>query len=433
MTTATKPRNPTSTLTGLAGIAAGLGTIVVMHGSPPPVPDYVKTLIVLGAAIVLMLFVEVVFFRHRWTADRGLAAKPVNAFNPIRIAQKLAAFWGTMGVIFFVYWLLPEYAGSYYFPVLDAFFFILPGLAIISPFYVAWVDRLQHDPEDIYVQAFRAAIGRKPESWAPLANFARSWLVKAFFLPLMFIFTHNYLLGIWGKPLLPTEAEYFGPIYEYLYSFFFLCDVLIATVGYSLTLRLFDAHIRSAEPTMFGWVVCLFCYPPFWTTIGSLYLTYDQDNLYWGHFMLATPAIYIPWGVAILVLVVIYVWATAAFGIRFSNLTHRGIITSGPYRWVKHPAYLSKNLAWWMISMPFITTGGNWPLALQSSLLLFGLNLVYYLRAVTEERHLARDPVYREYQAFMAEHGLWAVIRRRLGLKPATAAAPTPPAEPTAN
>ena len=32
-----------------------------------------------------------------------------------------------------------------------------------------------------------------------------------------------------------------------------------------------------------------------------------------------------------LALLVVYVWATTAFGIRFSNLTHRGIFANGPY------------------------------------------------------------------------------------------------------
>ena len=64
-----------------------------------------------------------------------------------------------------------------------------------------------------------------------------------------------------------------------------------------------------------------------------------------------------------------------------------------------------------MISVPFIA-GAGWPQAVQSCLLLGGVNLIYFLRARTEERHLSRDPVYREYTAFIAEHGLLAVARR---------------------
>jgi protein-S-isoprenylcysteine O-methyltransferase Ste14 len=44
----------------------------------------------------------------------------------------------------------------------------------------------------------------------------------------------------------------------------------------------------------------------------------------------------------------IYAWATVAFGLRFSNLTYRGVLTNGPYAFTRHPAYLSKNAFWWM-------------------------------------------------------------------------------------
>ncbi len=54
--------------------------------------------------------------------------------------------------------------------------------------------------------------------------------------------------------------------------------------------------------------------------------------------------------------------------------------------------------------------------ALRSCLLLALVNMVYYLRAVTEERHLSRDPIYREYRDWINRHGLLAALRGRLGL-----------------
>ena len=118
---------------------------------------------------------------------------------------------------------------------------------------------------------------------------------------------------------------------------------------------------------------------------------------------------------AMIVAVVGVGMSTAAFGLRFSNLTHRGIITNGPYRWTKHPAYIAKNLSWWLISVPFIA-GADWLQAAQSCLLLAGVNLIYLLRAKTEERHLSRDPVYRDYVAFIAREGLLARLSRRCRL-----------------
>jgi protein-S-isoprenylcysteine O-methyltransferase Ste14 len=238
---------------------------------------------------------------------------------------------------------------------------------------------------------------------------ARGWAIKAFFLPLMFVYVVGDLGGFWSGPLLPAPVD-FEHIFPRLIDLLYLFDVFLAAITYALTLRPLDSHIRSADPTVAGWLVCLALYPPFNAVTGKI-LPYDQDGLFWGKVFAPYPALYVLWGVAILVLVAIYAWSTAAFGLRFSNLTHRGIITNGPYRWSKHPAYLSKNLSWWMISVPFVA-GAGWFQAVQSCLLLGGVNLIYFLRARTEERHLSADPVYRDYAAFIAERGLLAVAGR---------------------
>jgi steroid 5-alpha reductase family enzyme len=89
-------------------------------------------------------------------------------------------------------------------------------------------------------------------------------------------------------------------------------------------------------------------------------------------------------------------------------LTHRGIITNGPYRFTKHPAYIAKNLTWWMISLPFLADGGIQ--ALRHCILLLMLNGVYGLRAWTEERHLSRDPTYVAYRQWMEANGLFRFL-----------------------
>lgn len=98
---------------------------------------------------------------------------------------------------------------------------------------------------------------------------------------------------------------------------------------------------------------------------------------------------------------------------RFSNLTNRGIITNGPYRFMKHPAYVCKNIAWWLISVPFISAAGP-AHAIKHCLLLFGLNLVYYLRAVTEERHLSLDNTYVDYANAMNNKGVFSGLYKIL-------------------
>ncbi|WP_430991383.1 isoprenylcysteine carboxylmethyltransferase family protein, partial [Escherichia coli] len=74
-------------------------------------------------------------------------------------------------------------------------------------------------------------------------------------------------------------------------------------------------------------------------------------------------------GTVLVGLTAIYAWATVAFGFRFSNLTHRGILTHGPYAFSRHPAYLSKNLFWWISTVPMLTTG-SWLDAVRATILM---------------------------------------------------------------
>ena len=160
---------------------------------------------------------------------------------------------------------------------------------------------------------------------------------------------------------------------------------------------------------MFGWVVALACYQPFWSLFGRQYLAYDTSYT-WGAWLWNMPVLYVIWGTGILGFTAIYVWSTAIFGARFSNLTHRGIITNGPYRWTKHPAYIAKNLSYWMIAVPFMAQGTA-DEALRHCLLLLGVNGLYTLRAKTEEWHLSRDSDYVAYAVWIKDHGLFRWVR----------------------
>lgn len=101
-------------------------------------------------------------------------------------------------------------------------------------------------------------------------------------------------------------------------------------------------------------------------------------------------AIQTPAAVAIGVLWIIYTWATLALGAKASNLTNRGIVATGPYRFVRHPAYAAKIGVW-------VLTGIC--LGEKSFFLVCTLCLIYLLRAWTEERHLGSDQQYVDYCA----------------------------------
>lgn len=203
--------------------------------------------------------------------------------------------------------------------------------------------------------------------------------------------------------------HYFPYLYDFLYNLIYTVDLGFISVGYLMTMKIFDSNIRTAEPTILGWLVALQCYQPFWGFSSSNYLRYD--NNFWANLWASNQAMYTIWGVSILVLLFIYVWGSITFGLRFSNLTNRGILTNGPYRFCMHPAYVSKNLSWWLISVPFLSQASPWD-AVRQSILLLLVNIIYYLRAVTEERHLSQDPNYVRYGLAMNRRSVFRGLFR---------------------
>lgn len=339
---------------------------------------------------------------------------------------KIAGLWATWAIIAALYWTARWYAVGTYPWALNLMTTALPALIVGSVAYVVWLDRRLVEPRDGCWHMGAAITGRWAEvDHAKLANHARSWAVKGFFLAFMLSIVPGGFQVIIATPV---SAIVGNPVAlaSVLISGMFVVDVTFATVGYVLTMRPLDAHIRSAEPTVAGWVAALMCYPPFalmqanggYLANGGFLgpLHYDAGSVAgdgtWGVWFAGQPAVLWAIGGTLVALTAAYAWATVAFGLRFSNLTHRGILTHGPYAFTRHPAYLSKNLFWWLGTLPFLATDpGD---AVRNTVLLALVSGVYYWRARTEERHLGRDPVYRAYFEWMEAHGPWPRLTRRL-------------------
>ncbi len=243
-----------------------------------------------------------------------------------------------------------------------------------------------------------------------IKKIALGLLVRIFFVPLMTVFfTHHFphLVKNFGYLFewLPknissgnyTHASFNNDLNNILKPVIFTIDVCLAWCGYVLTSRWLDNETQSAEPTLLGWVVCLISYPPF--QLAGLYFYFPSesqiltlDNQYFVSFF----------SILMLLTFMIYTSSTVVFGVRFSNLTHRGIIRTGPFSIVRHPAYASKNIAWWLGIYPvvlylFLSGKSSFGFVVVSTIGLAAQSYWYYLRALTEERHLSIDPSYQEY------------------------------------
>jgi protein-S-isoprenylcysteine O-methyltransferase Ste14 len=406
-----EPRLPPSvTHFGLNSIAIAVVLIVMYAIRTKALRVQDPVLAVCAAFVVPVVLMDVLVLRVHRRETTGIDWDRPFAPDVTRVATKLVGLAATLVPFATAYWAFPEYQGAFY----DPFFSLLrrfwPGLLAGTLLYVATVDGHMREPSDVYWKLGRVVLGRwRDGDRAEVANHYRGWLIKAFFFALFWVWLSHSTHNIINYDL--TAASWSNlRAYEFAYDFIFFIDLLLATVGYAMTYRVIDTHIRSAEPTMLGWAVALFCYEPFFSGLfEKQYIRYGGNSF--GAWLAPYPTLRWAWAAAIIALILIYVLATVAFGVRFSNLTHRGILTNGPYRFTKHPAYVATNLSWWMASVPFVVNDSV-PNAVKRCLLLGVMNFIYFMRAKTEERHLARDPVYVEYALWMNKYGVLRFLNR---------------------
>lgn len=318
---------------------------------------------------------------------------------------KIAGLWATWAAIASIYALCRFYWNGNYLFSMQMFQFAAIPLVILSVPYVVWLDRYLVNPRDGAWHLGAWIAGRADWDRDEIFHHIRAWTVKGFFLAFMISIVPGGFHDIVNMNFAEVATN---PVWlaNALITAMFLVDVQFATVGYMLTMKPLDAHIRTANPYLAGWVAALMCYPPFILMNNGGPLDYHIGTSDWAYWFEGQTALLWIWGAILVVMTGIYAWATVAFGLRFSNLTHRGILTHGPYALSKHPAYLSKNAYWWLATLPFLVTTGSTADMIRNSAILMLVSGIYYWRAKTEEKHLMADPAYTEYADWMQRNAM---------------------------
>lgn len=429
--TGTKPPvSDVSPWVGLVGLAALAGWIIVCRNWPGisealglPGPRMrldgpyaaLTSMGLIGLAMALWsVFVDKVHRRPSTGIDWD-NPKPLSSVIDISIV-KLAGLWATWAVIGFLYCVGRWYWDGQYLFAMEVIAVAAIPIFVLSVPYVMWLDRVLVNPRDHAWHFGAMLIGREPWDIEKVKKHWRAWAIKAFFSAFMISILPPGFANIVNAdiPAIIGDPVRLGTS---LFELLFVVDVQIGTVGYLLTLRPLDAHIRSGNPFLGGWVAALVCYPPFVFGIMSNdgVIGYEYNTADWAFWFEGHTALLWAWAGWLVFLTAVYAWATVAFGIRFSNLTYRGVLTNGPYRYTRHPAYLSKNLFWWCSTIPFLVTSGSPVDMIRNTFFLGCVSAIYYWRARTEEAHLlAEDQKYRDYYAWMDENGLITSRLRKL-------------------
>jgi len=423
-----RPRSAVSTgcgLAGLVGLLCWVG-VALWYGMDGP---YAALVDVAACGLPMVLWALLVDKVHR-NPTTGLDwsnAKPWRETIDISLT-KLAGLWLTWAGIAVIYG-----AGRFYWQgnfafAMWCFGYAAPFLFVASIPYIVLLDQRAVEPRDGCWALGAWLMGlNEPVDREAIYNHLRSWAVKAFFLAFMLAIVPPGF-GDFVRGDVSTVLHDPVALANWLITFMFVIDVAFATVGYILAMKPLDSHIRTANPFAASWMAALICYPPFIMMSDNGPLDYHPGTADWMHWFAGHPVILAFVGAVLVALTAIYAWATIAFGFRFSNLTNRGILTHGPYAFSRHPAYLSKNLFWWISTIPFLTTGSLVD-AGRATILMCAVSGVYYWRAKTEERHLRLDPAYRDYSAWMDRNGLvprafaWASGRKHKTAVVATDAA----------
>ena len=399
-----RPKSAVSTGTGLAGLAGMLLWVGIARwfGMDGPYAALVNVAACGLPMVLWSVFVDKVH-RNPSTGMDWSNRKPLRETLDISLT-KLAGLWLTWAGIALIYGTGRFYWEGNFSFAMWCFELAAPVLFVLSIPYILLLDRYAVEPKDGCWSLGAWLMGLKePIDKEAIYNHLRSWAVKGFFTAFMVSIVPP---GFGDFIRADTSQVLRNPVAlsNWLITFMFVIDVAFATVGYIIAVRPLDSHIRTANPFAAGWMAALICYPPFILMSNGGPLDYNVGTADWTHWFDGHPVILTLVGAVLVGLTAIYASATIAFGFRFSNLTYRGILTHGPYRFSRHPAYLSKNLFWWISTVPVLSTG-SWIDATRATLLISVVSGVYYWRARTEERHLSLDPAYVEYSEWMARNG----------------------------
>lgn len=404
-------------------VARNFGAIGTALGFPgwPAVADgpYSALLALLFCGLPMLLWsvcVDKVHRRPSTGIDWNLK-RPVADVLDISII-KIAGLWSTWAIIAAIYILCRFYWDGNFLFAMEMLQASAAPLILISAPYVVWLDRYLIEPRDNAWHFGAWISGGKDWNKDEIFKHLRAWAVKGFFLAFMLSIVpggFRDIVNIDFAEVVTNPAR----LCNALIIAMFLIDVQFATVGYMLTMKPLDAHIRTANPYLAGWLAALMCYPPFILMNNGGLLDYHIGTRDWAYWFDGWPILLWIWGALLVLLTGIYAWSTVAFGLRFSNLTHRGILTHGPYAMSKHPAYLAKNIYWWLATLPFLVTTSSVVDMIRNSAILALISGIYYWRAKTEERHLMTDPAYVTYAAWMNQHAIvprfFAGLRRFAG------------------
>jgi protein-S-isoprenylcysteine O-methyltransferase Ste14 len=244
-----------------------------------------------------------------------------------------------------------------------------------------------------------------------------SWFIRGFFLPMNFCTAVSMFENLRNS----TNLELFlinSPItisYPIIENIIFLMLIIAIIPGYYFSSRLLGTNGVSISQTWPAWIVTLWFYPPFNIMINNSWIDYTHEIVKgqqnWISIFGNSPITIYFIATILITMGLIHFWGEAILGMRASVNTNKGIITNGPFKYTKHPIYVSKVVAWFLATLPFISTTSF----LQNTKFFIAFCCVaagYTFRSYFEEKFLATDSTYVAYARYIDQKGVLRFINK---------------------
>ncbi len=170
-------------------------------------------------------------------------------------------------------------------------------------------------------------------------------------------------------------------------------NITVLAISYLSELTIFKNKIKSVDTTPLGVLCCIACYYPV-TLLTYKFLQVTEESL----LPVKNQVLLAVLNLLIIIVNIGSMFAILRLGTKSGNLTNRGIVTGFPYNIVRHPDYIMQIFYIILTTIPlWIAADIDGLSKIIMTIATLGWIFIYYLRAVTEERHLIQDPEYQKY------------------------------------
>lgn len=374
--------------------------------------------------VIALLTSAYLFTSEIMRAPWKLTDRPARSIPEI-VESTTTKFIGVLvgiAFIFFLVWLFPAYDNAVNLSRLREA--ILPTLAFVIPASLILIFATEYilgEKRDGTFQIGLLARMRVREiNWTIFFDGVREWLLRCFFLLINFYAIVWYIAYLRAYGLPDIHGDFVTFISRLDLAIF---GLIVGSIlpGYIFASRLIGTELKKVDRTWFAWAINLSCYPPINNALFGSWVRYvpasETDAIYngtpaWAYHTIDHPALLFFTAFLIIFFAIIHLWGEAIVGIRAANISMRGIITTGPFAFTKHPIYVSKCFQWACLYFPVLNAVGVVN-PIQSGILFLLVCAIYEGRALGEERLLSTDPNYVQYALYMDKHSMFAWVGRK--------------------